>query len=106
MEQIKPFAAITPEHIQDWKAKYGDVLSEITSGDAKFVVKKPNRRVIELIGQFEQKNDFIAISKTLISNCVLGGDMDEMEADGTIYNGIMKELHKLFEVQKTSLKKL
>lgn len=107
MEQIKPFSAITPDMIQDWKAKYGDILSEVTVGDAKFIVKLPNRRTIEISEQQSSvKKDHIGAMNTLIANCLLGGDLDVMENDGTVFKSLVIELTNLFSIKKAIVKKL
>lgn len=106
MEQIKPFDAITPDNIQDWKAKYGDVLKEVTIGQSKFVIKQPTRRVMDLMAQHGTNKDIVAANNTLINNCVLGGDMNEMEQDGNIYTSLLEELSHLLEKKKVSVKKL
>lgn len=106
MEQIKPFDAITPDHIQNWKAKYGDVLSEVNIGDARFVVRIPSRRAVDLVAQLEHKKDIVGMNNTMINNCVLGGDMESMENDGSIYTDLLTQIGKLIERKKVSVKKL
>jgi len=106
MEQIKPFSEITPEHIQNWKARYGNVLSEVTVGSAQFIVRIPSRRTIDLMAQYGRKNELVAANNTLISNCVLGGDLDEMEQDGSIYTGLLEQLTKVLSKKEASIKKI
>jgi len=106
MEQIKPFDVITPDHIRDWKAKHGDVLSEVSIGEAKFIVRLPSRRVVDLVAQLEHKKDIVGMNNTMISNCVLGGDIDVMEQDGATYTDLIAEIGKLITRKKVSVKKL
>lgn len=103
---IKPFSAITPDDIQDWKARYGDNLSEVEISNFRFVVKKPSRSVLDLMAQHGKKQDVVAVNKALVSNCVLGGDIDEMENDGGVYATMLEELTKLMEKKKAVVKKL
>lgn len=104
---IKPFSEITPGHIINWKARYGiNNLSEIEIGESKFVVKKPNRIVLDLVGQHGNKGNVSDANKVLISNCVLGGDMDDLENDGGVYAGMLTELMKLLEKKTATVKKL
>lgn len=106
MEQIKPFSAITEEHIQDWKARHGDVLSEVTVGESRFIVRIPGRRTLDLMAQHGKQNDVVAANGTLINNTVLGGDIDAMDSDGGVYAGLLEQLMKLLEKKKASLKKV
>ena len=125
INQIKPFSAITPEIIQDWKARHGaDALSQSTirlpkeesnSGDkegsegeiaARFILKKPTRWIMDAVASSGLKKDVIASNKVLIANCVLGGDMDLLEQDGGIYSALLRDINKQITFYEGDLKKL
>lgn len=105
------YTDITPDQIQDWKAKHGDVISEVAittaSGEiARFVVKPPNRHVMDAVASHAVKKDVAASNKAMLTNCVLGGDMDMIETDGGAYGALLGELRTLVEVQEVTVKKL
>lgn len=107
MEIVKPFSAITADTIQNWKARCGaDNLREITIDNFKFILRTPSRTVIDLVAQHGNDKKVIEANKVLISNCVLGGDIDEMENDGSIYTELLSEIRNLLTKRKATVKKL
>lgn len=107
------FSDITPAQIQDWKAKYGaDSLSETTVSlpeegtEYSFVVKKPNRAVMEAVAKAGSKNDIEGSNKILLANCVLGGDMAAIENDGAVYIKLLDVIRLLLGNAESTVKKL
>lgn len=106
---VQPFSAITESQIQDWKAKYCELnLIEINAGaqTLKFIAKKPNRATIELIAQHGINKDVAKTNNALIVNCVLGGDIDELESDGGVYLKLIEQLNTLKAQYTATTKKL
>jgi len=124
VETIQKYSDITPEKIQDWKAKYGmDALQELTvvvKSDkknvedkevvsqqlAKYIVRTPTRTVLDVVGQHGIDKDVAKSNKALIANCVLGGDMDVLEQDGGVYAAVLKQIQNLITTKEVSIKKL
>lgn len=112
------FADITPEMIQDWKAKYGEKsLRQIDVPDEEgedeqetilgsFVVRTPSRSAYDSIMEKQQKSDYVGVVKALVTNCVLGGDLEAMEQDSRLYSCLGEELSKLLQSRKAVVKKL
>jgi hypothetical protein len=127
-KEFKTFADITPEDIQDMKARHGaeelslvsikpqplmvkdgDGKETAAPGDgkeAKFIIKTPGRTVLDVVGQYGLAKNVVASNKALISNCVLGGDMDVMEKDGGVYSALLAEINKLVKKKEVTVKKL
>lgn len=108
---IKHFRDITPEILQDWKARHGDRLQHITveTADgltAQFVVRPPSRSVVDLVGQHGQSKRIVEANKVLTANCILGGDMELLEADGAVYAAIIEHIGAMMKKRAVSVKKL
>jgi hypothetical protein len=101
---------VTPELIQDCKAKYSEKrlrLIEVKSADGsayEFLLRKPNKNVIDACSRL--KGDVAGTNKILIANCVLGGDNDAFENDGDVYGEVMKQLGGFMKGATSSIKKL
>lgn len=102
---------ITPDMNREWEAKYGkkrisDLEIETSDGEvAKFVIRKPDRQVLEAMGKHAAAKNVSATNKVLISNCVLGGDMEALEKDGEVYIEMLAQLNLLKNQAKSSVKK-
>ncbi|HZH70323.1 MAG TPA: hypothetical protein VFD80_07740 [Flavobacteriaceae bacterium] len=70
-----------------------------------YLVKKPNRSVMQAIAEYEQKKNVSAIEK-LMAALVLFGDKDAYEHDGAIYTVLLNEIGKLVQTAKGEAKKL
>lgn len=111
-QQIKQYSEITPDHIRDWKARYGtDSLSEVSINlgegkAAKFIIRKPNRSVMDAVAQHGITKNVTAANKVMINSCVLGGDMESLERDGGVYTALLKEIESTLERYDSEVKKL
>jgi len=111
-QQVKKYSDITAEKITEWKARYGaDSLSEVTvvTGEdksARFVIRKPNRSLMDAVAQHGISKNVTAANKVMINSCVLGGDMDDMERDGGVYTALLKEIESTLERYDSTVKKL
>lgn len=106
----KSYSELTPEDIQNLKAIHKNISSVTIKGDddqvANFIIKTPSSMVLDLVGHHGMKKDLLASNKALISNCVVAGDIDMMEADGGIYAALLKEINKLVKSKEVTVKKL
>ena len=118
------FSDITPEMIQDWKAKHGEdslcqieVVVEKTENPidqdkpvqeklARYIAKTPTRTVMDLVGQHGVNKDVVKGNKVLTANCILGGDMAILESNGGVYTAVLGELRKLVTTKEVRVKKL
>lgn len=119
MSDFKKFTEIPASTIEEWKAKYPGSISmlevEIDEYDdsittepqiATFILKKPSRHVMNLVGELGAKKEITKANNALISNCVLGGDMDVLESDGAVYSEVIASIERMMGAKKRSLKKL
>lgn len=114
--QQKPqrYADITPEMIQDWKAKHGQYsLSEVAidiaevdgkNVQAKFIIAIPNQETFYAIN--DNNNDAAKANKLIIGNCVLGGDMDYIDKDAQVYAAVLNNCAALLREKPSVVKKL
>ncbi|MBV7268371.1 hypothetical protein [Winogradskyella luteola] len=104
------FAEITDEQNKAWEAKYGksrivDLEVEVDGQSYNFVLRKPDRAVLEAMGKHAVSKNVQQTNKTLISNCVLGGDMEALDKDGGVYVEVLQNLQKLKTEAKSTIKK-
>lgn len=78
-----------------------------TEDDEQFVylVKKPSKSVMQAIASAEKKNNIDAVQNLTIG-CVLEGDKQAYEHDGSIYIELMKAIGKMVNTSKGEVKKL
>lgn len=111
MEVVRHYADITPQHIQDWKAKRGaHVLREITvpvdedtNTEAKFILAIPDQKTFIAIS--EQKEE-TKVNQMLIANTVLGGDMEHLENNAQVYAAVLVECATLLKNKPAQVKKI
>lgn len=110
-KEFQKHSDITPDMNREWEAKYGkkrisDLEIETSDGDvARFVIRKPDRQVLEAMGKYAAAKNVSATNKVLISNCVLGGDMEALEKDGEVYIEVLEQLNALKKKAKSTVKK-
>lgn len=73
---------------------------------ARFIARRPSRTVMDLLSKYGAEKDTIAASKCIVSNCILGGDMEVLENDGGVYTEVLFKLRNLFETTEVELKNI
>lgn len=102
----------TKEQIKDWKAKYGEnSLTQVTiKGDDgasyDYIIRRPARREMNAMGNHATKNDPSKVNDVLIKNCVLHGDTDVFDQDGSIYLTLVNKITQMMSVRESEVKKL
>ena len=94
---------ISPEQIEAWKKKHGDVFC-VTVGDKVAYLKRPDRKTLgaaAVVG----KNDPMKYNEILLNNCWLAGDED-IKTDDALFLGVSAKLGELVEIKEAELKKL
>lgn len=114
----KPY---TQTELEDFKLKYPKVVRELvvypsgTNFDkegnadeepAYFIIRKPSKSLVSLINSKEYKGNDDKINETIITNCVLSGDMELLENDASVYTGVLEQLANLISASKAELKKV
>ncbi|MRI64427.1 hypothetical protein EDM00_10585 [Ornithobacterium rhinotracheale] len=115
---MKPY---TEQQIQDAKAKYPRCIREIevypadTNFDkdgtadqepAYFLVKKPNKALVDMLGSKGYKDNLERANDAIIKNCVLMGDTELMENDASVYTGLLEQLAGMVQSSRVALKKV
>lgn len=79
----------------------------ITNDDEQFyyLVKKPSRAIMQAIAHAESKKETDNIQKLMLG-CVLEGDKEAYEHDGSIYISLLESVGALLYENKQELKKL
>ena len=94
---------ITPEQIEAWKKKWGDVFC-VTVGDKVAYLKRPSRQALSAAAVVG-KNDPMKYNEILLNNCWLAGD-EEIKSDDSLFLGVSAKLGELVEIKEAELKKL
>jgi hypothetical protein len=110
MSTYSKFTDITPEQNSQWEVKYGkhllvDLEIEVDGRTYNYVLRKPDRAVLEAMGKHAVSKNIELTNKSLIKNCVLGGDMEALEKDGSVYVEVLEQLQKLKSEAKSTIKK-
>ena len=90
---------ITPEQIEAWKKKWGDVFC-VTVGDKVAYLKRPSRQALSAAAVVG-KNDPMKYNEILLNNCWLAGD-EEIKIDDSLFLGVSAKLGELVEVGPTN----
>ncbi|CDF80570.1 hypothetical protein BN863_28580 [Formosa agariphila KMM 3901] len=110
-QEYQKYTDITQDMNLQWEAKFGkkrisDLSIETSDGETvNFVIRKPDRQVLEAMGKHAAVKNVSATNKVLISNCVLGGDMEALEKDGEVYIEVLAQLNMLKQQAKATVKK-
>lgn len=112
-EKKRKFKDITKEEISSWKKTKGR-LSEISipldddlDGEcARFIICKPTKNLLPAITEYGKKEDVDRLNDLLVTNCVLGGDMDYLDSDIDIYLAVIEEVGKLMKARRVNSRSL
>lgn len=98
----------TPEEIAGFKARYGEENIHLVTveGGHDFIIRKPGRRELDIIGEKGMNKDISGANSVLIKNCVIAGDTSVFDKDGSVYMAVMEQLKTLTGHKKAELKKL
>lgn len=101
---------ISEEKINELKAQYGQLtLVEIKTGEnstTEYILVPPSRKVMDIVGTYGIQKNVTGANKALIANCVVAGDMDLLEKDGSIYSTLLGDIRDLFAIRERKVKKL
>lgn len=110
-KEYQKHSDITKDMNLDWEARYGkhriiDLEVVLSEGESyNFVLRKPDRAVLEAMAKHAANKDVAATNKSLINNCVLGGDMEALNKDGEVYLEVLNKLNLLKHEAKSTVKK-
>lgn|SRR5690554_2150021 len=93
---------ISPEQIEELKAKHGDVYA-IGFTDCIMYVRRPNRKELSYIMTLQ--NDPLQMGETFIKTCKIAGSDKPITHVGHLV-GAIEQMEGIMEVQKATLLKL
>lgn len=96
-------AAITPEMIEGWKKKYGEVYVVSTEGKTAYL-RRPDRQIISAASVLGGP-DNLKQKEVLIRNCWLGGDEEILNED-RYFLGLSIQVDAIIEIAQVELKKV
>lgn len=104
------YTDITSEQNAEFESKYGksrisDLEVNVDDQIYRFVVRKPDRNVLEAIGTHAAQKNVKGVNNVLIKNCVLGGDMEALEKDGEVYLEVLNHINLLKTKATSTIKK-
>ena len=70
-----------------------------------YLIKKPSRATIQALGEAGKKKDQDKAQKLLLG-CVLEGDKEAYDYDGSIYVALLDKISKIAEQTKSDVKKI
>ncbi len=93
----------TPEQIQQWKAKHGDVFALKVENSVGYV-KRPGRTELAHAEVMSNGNN-INYNETLLTDCWLGGD-ESIRHEDRKFLGVSAQLADIVEVATATVEKL
>lgn len=94
---------VTPEQIQAWKEKHGEIFSIKVEGHISYL-RKPNRKAISF-ASVAGKTDPLKFNETLMRECWLGGS-EEIRKNDDLFLAASGVLDKIIEIKEAELEKL
>lgn len=93
----------TPEQIQEWKNKHGEISAIICEGRICYL-KKPSRKALSYASGIGAK-DPIKFNELILNDCFLGGD-ESFKTDDSFFLAASAQIPALIEVKEAELVKL
>ncbi|MGC4130068.1 MAG: hypothetical protein QM564_11070 [Bergeyella sp.] len=104
------FGKFTETEINQLKAQHGKRLRyfKVTTpdGDSEFIIKKPNRSVSSAVSEAFEKKDNNLASDIMIKNCVVYGDLQDIEDDAVVFTKVTVFITGLVNDAEIEAKKL
>lgn len=104
------FGRFTEAEVNKAKLKYGKRLRylKVTTpdGDSEFIIKKPSRATSSAVREAIDKNDEEMAQTIMISNCVVIGDMEDIEEDAVVFTKVTTFITSMVREAEMEAKKL
>ena len=110
-QETKPdFGRFTEDEIKNFKIKHGKRLRYLNvkteDGNSEFIIKKPNRATSEAVADAFDKKDNALAATIMISNCVIAGDIGDIDEDAEVYTKVTTFISTLVKEAEIEVKKL
>ena len=102
MAKTKLIGEVTPEQIQDWKKKYGQIFGIVVDGHICYL-KKPDRKILGF-ASVAGKTSNVKFNESLLNNCFIGGS-EEIKTDDDLFLGACRELPEIIQMKEAELVK-
>lgn len=96
----KPIGEATPEQIEAWKKKHGELKAVKVGGHVAYL-KTPDRKAIAYASSVGTK-DPLKFNEIILNNCFVGGS-EEIKTDDTLFISVCKVLPDLIEIKEAEL---
>lgn len=103
MEKEKLIGEVTPDQIQAWKDKYGQIFGIVVDGHIAYL-RKPDRRILGFASTAGKTNN-VKFNETLLNNCFIGGS-ELIKTDDDYFMGACTQLAEIINVKEAELVKL
>lgn len=104
------FGRFTEDEMKNARIKYGKRLRylKVTTPDgiSEFIIKKPSRATSSAVRDAIDKNDQDLASEIMISNCVVIGDLADIEEDAVVFAKVTNFLTTMVNEAELEAKKL
>ena len=100
MAKTKLIGEVTPEQIEEWKKKYGQVSGIIVDGHICYL-KKPDRKILGF-ASVAGKTDPMKFNEALLNNCFIGGS-ETIKTEDDLFIAASTKLSDLIEVKEAEL---
>lgn len=109
-EAAPEFGKFSAETISALKAKNGKRLRylKVTTEDgiSEFILKKPSRATSSAVRDALEKKDETLASDIMLKNCVLAGDLEDIEEDAEVFTQVTQYIGTLVNKAEVAAKKL
>lgn len=103
MSKTELIGQATPEQVQEWKDKHGDIFA-IKAEEHICYLRRPTRKAISY-ASVAGKTDPLKFNETLLRECWLGGS-EEIRKNDDLFLAASGVLDKIIEIKEAELEKL
>ena len=104
------FGRFSEDELKNARAKHGKrlrYLKVITpDGDSEFIIKKPSRATSSAVRDALDKKDENLAQNIMISNCVVLGDLADIEEDAVVFTKVTTFITSMVQEAELEAKKL
>lgn len=93
----------TPEQIEAWKKKHGEIFAVKCNGHVAYL-KKPSRKAISY-ASMAGKTDPMKFNEAILNDCFIGGS-EAIKTDDSLFLGVSAKIADLIEIKEAELEKL
>lgn len=108
--EVPDFGRFSEDEVKNLKLKYGKRLRYLKvktdDGDSEFILKKPSRATSEAVADALAKDDNTAAANIMLLNCVIAGDVQDIEDDAVVYQKVTTFISSMVHDAEIEAKKL